>query len=170
MNPHADESHPLSVILHRQWRQHGQWRYPQWQVSGLLAQHAVMAGETPTYHCVQSEDDGESYLWSGLALDFFRDSLQSYYQNLTGAQPSLFVLCHDDHPQTGMAPVSISADWADAEAHMETDGIVLSAALAVPFTNWLADYVLRNQALLDRQIRQNSQGKHGKGKGKRQHV
>lgn len=170
MNPHADESHPLSVILHRLWRQHGQWRYPQWQVSGLMAQHAVMADGLPTYHSMEAEDGGELYVWSGLSLDFFRDSLQSYYQNLTGVQPSLFVLCHDDAPQTGLAPVSVSADWADAEAHMETDGIVLSTALIVPFSNWLADYVLRNQSLLDRQIQQQSHGKKGKGKGKSQHV
>jgi len=165
MNPHADESYPVSIVLQRHWRQHGQWRFPQWQLAGLLAQQGPSAAGALTWRNMQTADDGEYFIWSGLALDLFRDSLQSYYQNLTGAQPSVFVLCHDDHPHTGMAPVSVSADWADAEAHMETDGIVLATALTPPFSGWLAGYVLQNRSVLDRQIQHNSQGK-----GKRHHV
>lgn len=166
MNPHADTSYPVSVVLSRCWRQQGQWQFPHWDVVELLPRHTHMQSNETDYARVQTDKGDEQYVWSEMWLDLFRDGLQSYYQNLIGKQPSLFVLCRDDHPDTGIAPVSVSANFADAEAHMETDGIVLSTPLVAPFSKWLADYVLQNQSALNRQVRQHKGGK----KGKRRHV
>lgn len=166
MHPHADVSYPVTLILSRQWRQYGQWRLPYWDVAGLLPQPRDAKPGSVTWRRVEAEQDEEHLLWSGLWLDLFRDGLQSYYQNLTAGQPCLFILCRDDDPETGMAPTSVSANLADAEAHMETDGIVLTTPLIEPFSNWLAQYVLNNQNALEQQLRAH---KHTK-KGKRRHV
>lgn len=166
MNPHADESYPVSVVLERHWRQYGQWRLPRWQIIRLLPRHLVQPDNNRDHLHTGDAQNKEQFVWSGLWLDLFRDELQSYYQNLTSKQPALFVLCRDDHPETGTAPSMVSANLADAEAHMETDGIVLSTPLAMPFSRWLAEYVLKNQPWLDKQLQELRHGK----KGKRRHV
>jgi hypothetical protein len=166
MNPYADASYPVSVVLSRRWRQQGQWQFPYWDIVELLPRHTQAQSNDREYARVQTDKEDEQYVWSDMWLDLFRDGLQSYYQNLTGKRPSLFVLCRDDHPETGVAPVTISANFADAEAHMETDGIVLSTPLIAPFSKWLADFVLQNQPALNRQVQEHKGGK----KGKRRHV
>ncbi len=166
MNPHADVSYPLSIVMSRQWRQYGKWRLPHWELVALLPQPGASESATVSYRRVQTEHGDEHFVWSGLWLDLFRDGLQSYYQNLIGKQPSLFVLCRDDDVETGMAPVTISANFADAEAHMETDGVVLSTPLVAPFSNRLAEYILKNQSVLNQQMQDYKSGK----KGKRRHV
>lgn len=168
MSSHADERHPLSLVLSRKWRQSGQWHFPKWDIVVVLPQHTTSNSDGLDCRHVHTGEDGEHFLWSGLWLEFFRDSLQSYYQNLTGMQPSLFVLCHDDDVNTGLVPITISANHADAEGHMESDGIVLSTPLVTPFSGWVADYVLRNQSILDQQLQAQQHEK--KGKGKQRHV
>ncbi|MGD8407518.1 MAG: DUF3305 domain-containing protein [Thiohalophilus sp.] len=163
MNPHADVSYPVSIVMRREYRQYGQWQLPHWDLVGLLPQHTT-AGMDKAQPLPGEADD--QMIWSGFWLDLFRDGLQSYYQNLMGKQPSLFVLCRDDDVDTGLAPTMVSANFADAEAHMETDGIVLSTPLAEPFSNWLAEYILNNQPVLERQLQEHKGGK----KGKRRHV
>lgn len=168
MNPHADEHFPVSVVLSRHWRQHGQWRFPHWELVSVLPAEQVREPHTdePAFRRVEAQDGLEHYIWSGLWLELFRDGLQAYYQNLTAQQPTLVVLCRDDHEDTGVAPVSVSANFADAEAHMETDGMVLSTPLQPPFLQWLADYVLQHQDYLDRQMQDHKKG----NKGKKRHV
>lgn len=166
MNPHADVRYPVSLVLSRKWQQSGQWQFPKWDIEVILPYHTTPATQVLDCRHVHTGEDGEHYLWSGMWLEFFRDSLQGYYQNLTGTQPSLFVLCHDDDVKTGLTPSVVSANHADAEGHMESDGTVLSTPLFVPFLNWVADYVLQNQTLLDQQIEAQRQEK----KGKHRHV
>jgi len=162
MNPHADTRYPVSLVLSRNWQQSGQWQFPKWDVVVVLPYHTTPEAQAVNCRHVHTGEDGEHFLWSGLWLEFFRDGLQGYYQNLSGKQPSLFVLCHEDDARTGMAPAVISANHADAEGHMESDGIVLSTPLLAPFSTWVAEYILHHQTELDRQIE--SQGRNKKGK------
>ncbi len=166
MNPHADACYPISLVLSRKWHQSGQWQFPKWDIVVVLPYHTTPDTQNLNCRHIHTGEAGEHFLWSGLWLDFFRDGLQGYYQNLTGKRPSLFVLCHDDDTRTGMAPAVISANHADAEGHMESDGIVLSTPLVTPFSTWVAEYILQNQTELDHQIESQRQSK----KGKRHHV
>lgn len=161
MNPHADVSYPVSIVMQREYRQYGQWQLPHWDLVALLPQHSSEVSQQ-----LQGDQDQGHMIWSGFWLELFRDGLQSYYQNLMGKQPSLFVLCRDDDDDSDLAPTMISANFADAEAHMETDGIVLSTPLVAPFSNWLAEYILSQQPALEKQMLNH---KHGK-KDKRKHV
>lgn len=166
MNSNADARYPVALLLGRTLKQSGRWQFPRWQVLGVLPYH--VSPDSDALHCRQvhagARDD--HFLWSGLWLEFFRDGLQGYYQNITGMHPSLFVLCHSDDTGNSLNPISISANHADAEAHMESDGIVLETPLIAPFSNWLADYVLVNQSVFERQLAE----LHHVKKGKRRHV
>lgn len=166
MNPNADASYPIALILGRTWRRSGPWQYPNWRVLGVLPYHTSPYSGELNCHNAYSGEESEHFLWSGLWLEFFRDGLQAYYQNLTGMHPSLFLLCHYDDSEEHLKPVVISANHADAEAHLESDGVVLETPLIAPFSNWLAEYVLDNQALFEHQL---AESRHVK-KGKRRHV
>lgn len=166
MNPHADVRYPISLVLSRKWQLSGQWHFPHWEVVVVLPQHTTPNSNSLDCRHVHTGEDGEHYLWSGLWLEFFRDGLQGYYQNLTGSQPALFVLCHDEDTETGLAPITVSANHADAEAHMESDGVVLTTPLVAPFSSWLAEYILDKQSILDQQLQEQHQDK----KGKHRHV
>lgn len=166
MNTHADVRYPVSLLLNMKWQTSGQWQFPQWEIAAVLPQ-----GPTPDPIAVSSrriyaEDAGELILWSGLWMELYRDGLQAYYQNLTGMQPSIFVLCHEKDTAGSLVPVAVSVNHGDAEGHMESDGIVLSTPLVSPFVNWLADYILQHQALMDQQLK----AQHLIKKGKRRHV
>jgi hypothetical protein len=162
MNSQADVRYPVSLVLSRKWQQTGQWRFPKWEIVVVLPFHANPNTNAPDYRHVHTEQDGEHILWSGLWLEFFRDGLQGYYENLTGVQPSLFVLCHDDDSAAGLRPIVVSANHADAEGHMEIDGMVLTTPLLVPYSTWMADYILQNQTLLDRQLEAQQRAPKGK--------
>lgn len=166
MSTTADVRYPVSLILGRTWQQSGRWHFPHWQVLEILP--CITSPDTGELQCHPVANDGqiERFLWSGLWLEFFHDGLQGYYQNLTGSHPSLFVLCNSDDSGDEVGPVAISANHADAEAHMESDGIVLETPLTSPFSSWLADYILENQTVFERQL---AEYQHTK-KGKRRHV
>lgn len=166
MNSQADVRYPVSIVMSRKWHRSGQWHFPKWDIVAILPYHTTPNTNGVNCRHVHKGDDGEHFLWSGLWLEFFRDSLQGYYLNLAGMQPSLFVLCYDNDTETGLAPLIVSANHADAENHMEIDGIVLSTPLLVPFSTWLANYILDNQTILDRQLQEQQH----KPKGSHHHV
>lgn len=170
MNQQTEMRYPVALLLSRNWKFAGQWRYPHWEIVSILpaANTAVNTDDIPQmqYRHVHTAESGDHYLWSGLWLEFFRDAMQAYYQNMTGARPSLFVLCNEQDETPGLAPISISASHGDAEAHMESDGIVLVTPLTAPFSGWLADFLLQRQSLFENQLAQLHKDK----KGKHRHV
>lgn len=177
-DPMADvlERHyPVTVVLHKIWRQHRQWRYPDWLVSGVIAAdhsaqqvvnsgHAGVIGDgkgsVPADYRKHTDQNGdEHFVWQGLRFSLYRDGLTSYFLNLHGSRPSLFVLCRDDNENTGLEPITVSADFSDAEAHMETEGTVLTTPLVTPFDVWIADYILQNKPHLEKQGQQRKKHK-----------
>ena len=83
---------PVAVIMGRKMVARSGWRVPSWRVVGVVSGDGLPGREaagTP----VHGSDDEEQFLWGGLRLELFRDVAGSYWSNLTGTQPSLFVLC-----------------------------------------------------------------------------
>lgn len=165
MTDALERHYAVTVVMKKVWRLHRQWRYPSWQVSGVLpadcsgsdynSQDARTGlGENADQQDTRqlTDDDGnEHFIWSDLPFSLYRDGLTSYFQNLSSPQPYLFVLCREDSDKSALEPFLVSADFADAEAHMETEGTVLTAPLNAPFNTWIADYVLQNKTYLEKQ-------------------
>jgi len=162
----SDVRYPVNLLLGQNWRQSGQWRFPRWRIISVLPADTGLSFESPDCTQVHTSENENNYLWQGLWLEFFRDGLQAYYDNLTGSRPSLFVLCHERDEKPELAPISISANLTDAEAHMESDGTVLVTALVDPFSSWLANYVLQNRSVFEHQLDRLHRDK----KGKHRHV
>jgi len=165
---------PVTVVLKKTWRNHRNWRYPHWVVSGVLPEEEVHqnnhgsnigAQDKTTQTAIQkftSDSGDEIYIWPGLQFSLYRDGLTSYFQNLSSVQPVLFILCRDDEEQATIEPILVSADFADAEAHMETEGTVLTVPLNSPFDKWIAEYVLNNKVYLEKQAHEGKKHKRKK--------
>ena len=73
----------------------GRWSFTDWQVVGAVAGQAF-AEDEPKCALVHSDGQRRQYLWSGFHLPLYKDSAESYWYNLVGKQPSLFVICAND--------------------------------------------------------------------------
>jgi len=121
------ERHTVAVIMHRSQIQRGPWSVASWRALSVVAgEHLVGrdSGRTPIH-----EADGEAkYLWSGLALDLFRDLAEDYWYNLTGDSPSLFVICHES-PDGELTPFRVTADADSASVCLESDDQVFAVPI-----------------------------------------
>ncbi len=135
-------SFPVSIIMERREVQHGPWTLPQWDVVGVVAGENI--GDDERRHRVIRVGDGrEQHLWSGFSVRLYKDSADSYWHNLVGKTPSLFVICQEDE-KTGMAPTLVSANYDEAGAFMEADGTVFSTEMPAEVYQWIERYVVEN--------------------------
>jgi len=121
------ERHTVAVIMQRSQVRRGPWSVPSWRaVSVIAGEHLVGkdSGRTPIH-----ETDGEAkYLWSGFALELYRDLAEDYWYNLTGDSPSLFVICHES-PDGELTPFRVTADQDSASVCLESDDQVFAVPM-----------------------------------------
>lgn len=136
------DSFPVSIIMERCEVQHRNMTFPQWQVVGFVAGENIVQQER---HCtiIHSSAGREQYLWTGYTVNLYKDGAESYWCNLVGANPYLFVLCRE-HDEYGMAPFVVSANSDEANAFMEMNGAVYSAPIPPLIYQWLERYVVAN--------------------------
>jgi hypothetical protein len=133
---------PVSVVMERRLAHHGPWSYPRWTAVGVVAGEAIGTGMN--HRRVRLDDDGaEQVLWSGLRLALHRDAAESYWYNLVGKQPSLFIACRAD-PDGELTPWVVTADYDEAGAYMEADDTVFALPMPPEIHRWLEEYVMAN--------------------------
>ncbi len=137
-----DTEFPLSVILQQEQITRGPWTFPNWKVVGVVAGERV-AGDHVDCQVIRAEDGREQLLWRGLVVRLFRDSAESYWYNLVGRQPSLFVICREDE-EHGLRPCHITANYDEAGAYMETDEQVFATPLPPEVYLWLEHFVVEH--------------------------
>jgi hypothetical protein len=138
----AEACFPVSVVMECTRSSRGPWRLPVWQLVGFVAGEAV-AGGHPRRLRVRTETGREHWLWTGLRLALFRDSAESYWYNLTGRQPSLFLICREDAPGEP-APFMVTANYDEAGAHLEADDLVFAAPIPPELHLRLEAFVMRH--------------------------
>lgn len=117
---------PLSVITAREPVVGNPWISERWRVLGVVAGPAADGGNV-TRTVLRSGPEGEQYLWSGFVLRLHASEADSYYYNIVGQNPSLYVFCQEDEGGEP-CPRAITAEYIEAMAQNETG----SAAHAVP--------------------------------------
>ena len=132
---------PVAVIMGRRMVAGRGWAVPSWRVVGVVAGAGLPGGEargTPVHH----DAEEEHFLWGGLRLELYRDAAESYWVNLTGAQPSLFVLCTE--ADGGLVPRQVTADQNDACSGVEGDDRVFAAAIPPEVYKRLEAFVIEH--------------------------
>jgi hypothetical protein len=120
---------PVAVIMGRSMVAGQGWRVPSWRVVGLVAGSGLPGNEARgTLVHGGGDSDEEHFLWGGLRLDLYRDAAESYWVNLTGKQPSLFVLCTEDE-HSNVVPRLVTADQNEACSGVEGDDRVFAAPI-----------------------------------------
>ena len=133
---------PVSIVLQRQEQPLDVCTSPHWRVLGVVAGQEV-AGTRVKRTLVRCDDTCQEYLWSGFTVELFKDGAESYYYNLVGNKPSLFVICREDEAG-GLVPFLVTANHDEAGAHMEADDSVFSVSMPAEIYRWLERYVLEH--------------------------
>jgi hypothetical protein len=120
----------------------GPWHLPVWRLVGFVAGLHV-TGDRPRRLPVHSGEAGSQWLWTGLSLALYRDAAESYWYNLVGRCPSLFLVCREDG-EGEPAPFLVTANYDEAGAHMEADDQVFSAAIPPELYLQLEAFVMRH--------------------------
>ncbi len=134
-----ETSWPVRVLMRRQENSASPWGIPRWTLI------AVLPDTDPPEHgrrrLVHEADGEHDFEWSGLWVHLFRDAAESYWYNLVGREPSLFVICRpgDD---IDLAPFAVTANYDEAGAHMEADDTVLAAPLPGQLARELETFVM----------------------------
>lgn len=131
----------VSVIMERRQGRQGPWPFTRWQALGVTLS-AQQSAQAPRRSLVRDDGESRQYLWSGFPLTLHKDGTESYWYNLVGKQPSLFVICRRDGDD--MRPITISADYDEAGAYMETEGEVFPAPMPPDIYQWLEHYTMDN--------------------------
>ncbi|MDH3640204.1 MAG: DUF3305 domain-containing protein [Gammaproteobacteria bacterium] len=123
---------PISVIIERRRLSRGDWSWPEWRVHGIVAAKSPDSAAGLESTRIHSERDVERYLWTGLAVRFYRDAAENYWHNLKGRQPSVFVICRpqdEEHTESLLAPFLVTVDPYEAEAYIEGDDTVFAVSI-----------------------------------------
>ena len=137
-----DSEFCVSAIMEREEIQHGPWRVPRWRLLSFVAGEA-MERDGARAQLIHDEPGREQWLWTGFRVRLYRDCSESYWYNLVGKQPSLFLICQHD-PDGKVIPLAVTANYDEAGAHMEADDEVFSAPIPPEMHRWLEQYVMDN--------------------------
>jgi hypothetical protein len=130
----------LSVITAREPVTGNAWIQERWRVMGVVA-----AGE-PSQRLrttLRSAPDGDQYLWHGLVLQLHPAEVESYYYNLIGSNPSLYIYCHEE-PSGEPCPRFVTAEYIDAMTHSETGNSTHAVPMPPEVYRRIEQYVLEH--------------------------
>jgi len=146
------ERHTVAVIMRRTQVRQGRWSVASWQaVSVVAGEHLVGKGAGRTL--MYEEENGDAqFLWSGLVLQLYRDQAEEYWYNLTGTNPSLFVICHES-PDGELTPYRVTADQDSASACIESEGQVCAVPIPPEIYQRLEQFVVANYVPSERKKR-----------------
>ena len=128
------DSLSLSVALLSAPAKMGKWEY---QKTGLAAVAPCADSETGRAILSTSKNGGRVTLWRGQKLRLYKESCESYWANMNGESPKLFVACRREENET--RPVCITASGEEAAGFGEVDDEIVSA----PMPAWIVDAVER---------------------------
>ena len=138
------ERFAVTVIVERNRQDNKPWTVDHWSIIGILP-------STPADHFEKSVLREEltlaQYRWCGYEVELYSDDLESYYFNLQGNSPSLFVICEyaDPEDETGeIVPLLVTLSYDEAASYMEADNPVFSLPIPTEMHAWVERYVIEH--------------------------
>lgn len=134
---------PIAIVMGLAHGQTSPWTALRPEPIAALA-GAYVADKTGTNTRLHSEINGEEQLlYTGFTLKLHRDEAESYYFNLRGERPSLFVICSDDETG-GLTPFLVTCNYDEATAHMEVEEHVFSLPIPPEVYRWIEQFVVKH--------------------------
>lgn len=116
----------------------GLWSVPSWRAVSVVAGEHIAGGNRKPIH---ERDDAAQFLWTGLPLLLHRDLAEEYWYNLTGENPSLFVICHET-PDGELTPFRVTADADSATVCLESDDQVFAVPIPAEIYQHIEKFVV----------------------------
>jgi len=113
-------------MMSRKMIRHSRWALPSWEAIGVLS-GSEFANAQRSQALAHEADGVQHFLFRGYTLELYRDAAETYWWNLTGERPSLFVICDREEGEE-LVPSAVTADHEVAQGAVERDG----EAFAVP--------------------------------------
>jgi hypothetical protein len=117
---------PIAIMMSRKLIQRSGWSLPCWEALGVVS-GAQFADEKRGRELVHEADGEQNFLYRGFELRLFRDAAETYWYNLTGERPSLFVICLKEGEE--LVPSFVTPDHGAAQAAVESDGAAFAVAI-----------------------------------------
>ena len=135
----ATESVPrFTVVLSRRPAQTGRWTHTQTTLAAVLPC-------APDRNGAEALRQGANlFAFHGLRLAMHRDLAESYWANVSGDNPRLFVVCRADDGDDEVRPVLLTASGDEAAGHNETDDLTLSAPMPDAARDFVEKFVMDN--------------------------
>lgn len=155
------DSFSVSVIVEYRKARDNRWEDGHWQVGGVVA-GSEAAGRAISARQLHTATEGQQYLWSGLRIKLYRDDAESYYFNLLGDNPSVFIICNQEAGGPP-APFIATLSYGEATSYMETDVVVESVDMPAELYRWAERFVLEHYVQEKRKKRKRENWKEGNG-------
>lgn len=155
-------SRTVSVIVSYHGVSGNSWVSGRWDVMGAVA---GKTGETVGQKLIRDDGEARQYLWSGLHVELYRDDADSYYYNLMGERPSLFVVCRQE-ADGALKPVLLTLSYDETVSYMEVDDAVYSVPMPPEIYRWVERFVLTHYVPEKKKKRKRDDWKEAAGNGR----
>jgi hypothetical protein len=91
---------------------------------------------------IRSDSGGRQLLCPGFRLRLHKDEAESYYMNLTGDHPSIFVVCSEDEEER-LQPSLVTLSYDEVSSYMEVEDAVFSVPMPPELYRWIEAFVLQ---------------------------
>jgi hypothetical protein len=152
----------LAVLTAREAVHGNPWISERWRVLGVVAGESL--GSARERRVVRSGPETREYLWTGLPLCLNVSEADSYYYNLIGDNPSVYVFGHRDDDGE-FVPTQVSIEYIDALAHGESGNEVFAVPMPPEIYRCVEEFVLEHFVPEEpRQRRKRDDGRRGGGR------
>ena len=127
----------FTVILSRRLSG-GRWRVPSTALAGILPPRGEKSGME-----VLREESG-LFAFHGVPMTLRRDLCESYWANVSGENPRLFVVCREEDAEECARPILLTPSGDEAAGHAETDDLAFSAPMPEPARDLVEAFVMDN--------------------------
>ena len=151
----------ISVITAHEPVASNPWITERWRVVGVVVAGGSDSDEKrPTV--IYSGDNGTHYLWSGYELRLYPHEAESYYRNLLGETPSIYVVYQLDESGE-LIPVETSADYVEAGARREAGDELEAVAMPPEVHRWIEAFVIKHYTPEEPKMRRKRPDAHRSG-------
>lgn len=131
----------LAVLTAREAVHDNPWITERWRVLGVVAGESF--GSAREKRVIRSTPESEQCLWIGLSLYLNVSEADSYYYNLIGDNPCVYIFGHRD-TSGEIVPTQVSVEYIEAMAHAETGNEVFSVPMPPEVYRTVEEFVLEH--------------------------
>ncbi len=131
----------VDVLLQKIKVKNNIWINEKWQALGVIP-NKENKNSSNLSTLISNINNEPVYQYRRFILEFVYDELDSYYQNISSNNASIFIICRYDDKNTPI-PFLVTLSYDEAAIYMETDEIVYASAIDIEIYQKIEKFVLK---------------------------